>query len=769
MIKTFAAEVTAVRVCGVTIMWNLPFDPWLFWLLAATTALLALCVVLRSRTLAHTPARTLVYCLRALIVAAVIVILADPVMPVLVSRKDEVRPHVVLVDTSRSMSLGTPTSRLELARAALAPLLEAHRSQGTIAVFEFDRGLRTPSSAAFPAEAAGDGTFLARALAEVLDEPSRLPPADVLVVSDGRIHDAPHLADAAALARRREVPVSAFVPTPSIPFVNLSIEQCVVERKVPPATRVSIRVLLRAAGASGERCMLTLTDGDGSTRATLPFTAHDGIGAYDLYVDVGDRAVTYTLEVTVLPGEITDLDNRHEFRIDVLAPTLRVLYMEGTHEKLRWDRWEHEFLEFALKGDGIEVDTYYVDSQFSTTGRLCSVKDASRGFPATREELTRYDVIIASDVNRSIITDEQKRWTVDLVAEEGRGFCMIGGHTSFGSGDYDQTLWETLVPVDMALEGTEGCIQEEFRVEFPPDARGHPILRIALDPDTNWKILQAIPPFLGTNLVSRAKPGATVLALHAVRRMPVICVQSYGKGRTMAFAPDTTDMWGRYFETQWGVGARDNRYFNRFWANAVRWLGEHSTGRRQSSVQGDTERVSYGPGETVAVTARLVQGSATADTVDPARARVTCRAGTGTAVVLHYDAQRKEYVGALELPPVLPDPELTIAFEARAGAGSLGQDSVVIRVRKDFRELVDPRPDEDTLVGLARAAGGTLLTSNDEIRTLLEKTVTAKGAARTYLVPRWDRPWVWATLLGLLTVEWILRKFARGTSRPIPR
>jgi len=46
--------------------------------------------------------------------------------------------------------------------------------------------------------------------------------------------------------------------------------------------------------------------------------------------------------------------------------------------------------------------------------------------------------------------------------------------------------------------------------------------------------------------------------------MPVFACESYGKGRTFAFAPDTTVDWGRFFESQWGEGG-DNRYFRRFW------------------------------------------------------------------------------------------------------------------------------------------------------------------------------------------------------------
>ncbi len=88
-----------------------------------------------------------------------------------------------------------------------------------------------------------------------------------------------------------------------------------------------------------------------------------------------------------------------------------------------------------------------------------------------------------------------------------------------------------------------------------------------------------MPPFSGTNLISRVKPAATLLGqtktpLSRVGIMPIFACQTYGRGCTFAMATDSTVAWGTYFETRWGEG--DNRYFRKFWRNVVRWLAENS-------------------------------------------------------------------------------------------------------------------------------------------------------------------------------------------------
>ncbi len=62
-------------------------------------------------------------------------------------------------------------------------------------------------------------------------------------------------------------------------------------------------------------------------------------------------------------------------------------------------------------------------------------------------------MVICSDIARAAFTPEQIEWTVELVAKRGGGFAMVGGHTSFGSGGWDRTPWDGMIPIDMSGDG----------------------------------------------------------------------------------------------------------------------------------------------------------------------------------------------------------------------------------------------------------------------------------------------------------------------------
>ena len=93
-------------------------------------------------------------------------------------------------------------------------------------------------------------------------------------------------------------------------------------------------------------------------------------------------------------------------------------------------------------------------------------------------------MVICSDIARAAFTREQLEWTVELVAQRGGGFVMIGGNTSFGAGGWDQTIWDGMIPIDMSGRGTRRSqiYWGALRVVIPSQAESHPIWRIVDDP-----------------------------------------------------------------------------------------------------------------------------------------------------------------------------------------------------------------------------------------------------------------------------------------------
>jgi uncharacterized membrane protein len=404
-----------------------------------------------------------------------------------------------------------------------------------------------------------------------------------------------------------------------------------------------------------------------------------------------------------------------------------------------------------------------VDEQLATGGKLFRVEDKERGYPAAREELFAYDVVICSDINRSIFSEEQLEWTRQLVAENGGGFAMIGGYTAFGAGGWDRTVWEQLIPVDMATQD-EGYVWEDIPVAVSPAARHHPVWHLAKDPAESERILAAHPVFKGTNLVNRAKPGAQVLAYWEKRDMPLITVQSYGRGRSLAFTADAAGGWGERYQTEWGEGEgeHDNRHYRRFWLNAVRWLAENSLASHRTEFLANADALQYRPGEAVALRARfhLVD--------DPARLRpftVSARLAEAPDVVasLQLDPARHQFLGNLPLPTDLTGEQATILVAAANPAGeTVAEEQVVVGLDHTSLELADPDPDQPALATLAELTGGEILTDPGQFRALLTRPADQPGPdARRYAVPLWDSAWLWLLALLAMSAEWFYRKALR--------
>jgi uncharacterized membrane protein len=417
-----------------------------------------------------------------------------------------------------------------------------------------------------------------------------------------------------------------------------------------------------------------------------------------------------------------------------------------------------------------------VDDQYVARPRLHRADDPRLGFPTTREELLSYDVVICSDIARSAFTPQQLEWTVELVNKRGGGFVMIGGHTSFGSGGWDQTIWDGLIPVDMKGRGPARSefYDGSFEVVVPPQATEHPIWRIVDEPIRNREVLGRMPMFHGTNLIDRLKPAATALGL-SNGRLPgsgmvmVFSCQSFGRGRTFAMATDSTVAWGTDFEKSWGEG--DNRYFRKFWRNVIRWLTENCDGSNRR-LKVETDKIIYRPGQEIQVTARVYDEKL----VETDRYRVAARLRLptddesqpfdATAVNLVPELLEKLYQGKLVAPQVneaMENPGSTLHKQvldvaAFDGEQLVARSTLEIQVIDDPAEFRDPRPNPSLLTRIAQATGGSVIQSAEELSSLLGRHQDASIQTIVTRWPMWDTPLLWLLLLGLLTTEWILRR-----------
>ena len=744
---------------------DLPFGVWEQSFMCTVAVLLAAWLILGSRRVKSRRVRGALFVLRLLVLLILFAILAAPVGLEDTDAAPGRRTVCFLVDASGSMGVGRGRTRFEEARRLVTAAMEEGSDRQTEVAF-FSDALRFPADEAedpwlLPA-GLGDNSSLARGLNELLVSGLEREMAEVVVLSDGRIDDRQDLGHAIALARRHGVPVSTILfPETGAPK-NIAIANCFVPSHVPRGSRVRVRAMLRIVGLRDAVGDLVLRRAGGTIVQRRKIPLEPGLHEHELTLSAGREDESFSLEISPQEGELSVQDNQFAFDLSVREPLTRVLYMEGSnHKDETWGRWEYDYFREAFAETGhIQVDVLTVDKQVAAGGQLFRLDDRDRGYPESRDELLSYDVVICSDINRSVFTEDQLRWTVDLVTQRGGGFCMIGGYTAFGAGGWDRTIWEQMIPMDMQTLA-DGYVMEEFQPVIPDAAREHPVLQIDFEPDRNRRILDAHPPLMGTNLVNRAKPGATVLIVHPEREMPVVSVQSYGRGRAMAFTSDAAGGWGDRYQTEWGEGEMDNRYYRTFWANVATWLGENSLSRHRMALAGFTESTRYRTGEVIRLRAVLLRD---VDVDELAELSVTACLALPNAVPqrLTLSRETRDFRGDIVIPKSVDAGTLEIVFAGDRGDDAAPLDArCAVEVTRVSKEFLDVSPDSALLEQLAASTGGKVLASREELRELLQVEEEATDHLQLSRVPLWDRPWIWGLLIALLAAEWITRKVIR--------
>lgn len=728
--------------------------------------------------------RTVGTLLRALVLAALTVCLLDPQWVEKNTRHHKAR-LAVLLDTSQSMGTrDVGEGRLHAGREWVRKNVSAKKpSDVEVEFFGFsDRVVRDTNFAAAPV---GKASALAAALESMLATPGDAPLTGVLLVSDGIETTTSSPEAAARRLQRRGIPVHTLVTGTTNEMRDVVLENVQVRRAVTHDAPTRIGLQLRSPGFAGRSVMVQVRR-DTEVLAAKPLTLTGQPQRMELEFTPRQKGFqVYEVAVSAAEGEWLASNNRRMFGLEVIDTTLRVLYMEGTPQNNSSPKPEWKYLKDALQSDpGIKVTTLFrqfggngqylntIDLDQETGERIYPVEHPTKGFPKTLDALLEYDVVIHSDIKRESFSGGQLTNIARLVEEFGGGFVMIGGNSAFGRGGYHKTILDRIIPV--AMEGAYDSDRVEFKVKVPRTAWGHPIVAFGPDKAETQKIwTEKFPVLHGLNRMERVKPGATVLAtvddgFPGEDPTVVLAVQEVGRGRSMAFTSDTTRSWGEDFETTWGepVDKRwgltedncDSRYYRQFWVNAVRWLAAGRAGRTNQAVVLELSAGYTVPGEPVEASVR-VRDLARRDVPG---AQVTIYAGNAASsnavAVARWDAAARAYTASVRIPK---DGAYILTAVAQSGNTRLGDDRQLLVGETIDREMADLRARPDLLALVASSASGLVhRVDASPAAGLADLWRTAPPPTVDYdRKPLWDKPWWLAAILGVLTLEWALRRW----------
>jgi uncharacterized membrane protein len=686
--------------------------------------------------------------------------------------------HVaLLVDNSESMRLSDSAggeSRAARAAAWIArqsAALEALAREHPLDVYTFGDGVESSSLPAVtrPLGADRPTTDLAGALAAVRARYDGQDLGAILLLSDGT--DTARWARAAADPRtplgpdERELVASVHAPI-STGWVgreglrDLSVARVLADDFAFVRTAVKVEARLHIVGAdalAGSELPVTLRrDGEvvRTTRITLVRGETDYPVSFFFTPDRVGKAV-YDISAAPLDGEPIVENNRRTFLLRVIRDKVRVLLVAGRPS------WDERFLRDLVKHDpNVDLISFFILRTPEDVEAVSSDQLSLIPFPTEElflEQLHSFDVIFLVNFNFGPYGIGSYLEQLRKYVDDGGGLAMLGGDLSFSLGGWAETPLGQQLPVELPPAGPfERLVAlEPFRLELTPEGRAHPLTALAVDVDENRARWAALPPLGGTNLVTRARPGATVLGVHPSLRdadgrpLPVLSVTEAGKGRTLALTSDSSWRWG--FSS--APGSRpDPRLYQTFWESSIRWLIHDPS---LSFLRVESRSVEW---------ARGAQPRLTVRTLGP-----DYRPRGGVDVQLSVravgrPAETRQLTGRSDdngewnvtLEPLAPG-----GYHASATATLSGRqttDDEVFIVRDAGRELEEPEARPGLLAALASATGGRALGEGERFDGLPIGPPRVLRSNSHRDLPLWSGWWTLVFGALCLGLEWLLRR-----------
>ncbi len=449
-----------------------------------------------------------------------------------------------------------------------------------------------------------------------------------------------------------------------------------------------------------------------------------------------------TVEVVEQPGELVTTNNRVSTFVNVLKGGLRVLFLASSPP----NGYELNFLGRALDASpDIHVDTVPIDPRHKAETRPADLDE--------RLKPGQYEVYILGDLDSTAFESEDMENLVEAVSR-GAGLIMLGGFHSFGPGGYADTPLAKILPVStnrLERQSFDSVPRSDVHISGPVKMlpakvnQGHFTMLLSRNLQENQQLWAQLPPLLGANKFNDLKGLASVLA-ESEKKEPLLVAQPFDRGRVMAFAGDSTWRWQmRGFETA----------HKRFWRQVVLWLA-----RKDQSLEGNVwvelPQRQFQRGRRVEFTVGVL--AATGEPVSDGRGEAVITLPDGSQEKVELNQTKGVLGGSFRQTAQTGDYTLE-ATVTQAGT-VLGTARARFLVIEQDLELDNASADAGVMEALAAMTGGKSLVSEELSGALEQLGSQGESLVETTEVKQnlWDTWLLFLTVVGILGVEWYLRK-----------
>ncbi len=626
----------------------------------------------------------------------------------------------------------------------------------------------------------GPATDVSAAVRTAIDQLGGLPVAAVVLLSDGGFNrgEAPEVV--ARMLRQRGIPLHAVgVGDPAEP-INVAVTDVTAPRTAFKNDPFSVTVRLTAQNTGDQPIQVELLERRvnssepakiiGSRTVTATADAIEPISFERKVSEPGE--VSYIARAVALSNEAVASDNEREIlpAVQILDDQMRVLLVAGSPS------YDYRFLARMLERDkSVNVSTWL---QSADVGAVRDGNTIITELPTRQEDLFQYDAILFIDPDPEEFDPVWASLVATFVTDHAGGVLYAAGNKYSGRffrSPKTQSILEML-PVlpepdaEIILNELGQYQTRAWPLIIPEQAISDPILRQSDNLAENRLIWSSLEGVYWHYPVRREKPLANVLLRHSNPRMAntagphvLMATQLVGAGRAAFVGFNSTWRWRR----------DDEKYFNRFWIQMLRFLveGKLLGGRSRGLII--TPKDQYELGESVVLTVRALDPAFNPLLVPELELKVHRPPGEtknddenpDEPVVLTPIPDREGYYQGRFIPGRPGAYRFVLHLPGRATSRPTDEERPIqkeISVRPSDIEMQNTAMNKKALTRLAEASGGKYfeIDQTDRLAGLIP------DASRSYITrerprPLWDNGYVLLALIGVLTLEWALRKKAK--------
>jgi hypothetical protein len=567
-------------------------------------------------------------------------------------------------------------------------------------------------------------TALGDALGELARSAGREPDG-VVVVSDGVVNAGE---DPVAAARALGVPVHVVVAGTAG-----GRDRAVMDVESSISARVGEATLVRVRVASDEPrgavLGVRLLDGErtlGRTTVVAPGSGAEATAEFRV-VPAQPGLAVWTATVDSAAGELSTTNNAREVAVEVAPGRLQVFIVGAG---LNWDL---AFLRRALVGDSSLALSTKVQER---AGWRALESQRMAAAPAAAD-LRGQAVLVLDGLSGAEIGPEFDQALAAFV-RSGGGLLLLGGSTPgvlrYGRGQLARDLAFVTEPQAGPRSGTPLPL---------PEARE--LLAWDDDPARGERAWRAAGPLTEVAPV-RPGPGDRALIASAEHGPPLLLARRVGRGQ--ALLVNGAGMW------RWSLSNQDdlgNERGRRLWRRIVRWLAEPVQGE---PLRVRPERWLTPRGETVRLFASLQDEQFRPVAGATLEAEVQGSEPSPTRVSFDPRAAGSYEAALSDLKPG----RYRVRVRAVQAGRELGRANSEFAVDRWSLEEARTEPDSAALSAVATATGGRITEVSQVARWARSLATRSIGRAPTRSIRLWESPWVFAALVGALSLEWAWRR-----------